>query len=61
MVPDPDALVVYGSFFVVARFRVLIINEHTDTKHGIYIRWYLIKRCARKDQSLLFDLYKAFD
>ena len=29
--------------------------------HGIYIRWYLINRCARKDQSLSFDLYKAFD
>ena len=29
--------------------------------HGIYIRWYLINRCARKEQSLLFDLYKAFD
>ena len=32
-----------------------------DCDHGIYIRWYLIKRCARKEQSLLFDLYKAFD
>ena len=29
--------------------------------HGIYIRWYLINRCALKEQSLLFDLYKAFD
>ena len=32
-----------------------------DRDHGIYIRWYLINRCARKEQSLLFDLYKAFD
>ena len=29
--------------------------------HGIYIRWRVINRCARKEQSLLFDLYKAFD
>ena len=29
--------------------------------HGIYIRWYLINKCARKEHSLLFDLYKAFD
>ena len=29
--------------------------------HGAYIRWYLINRCARKEQSLLFNLYKAFD
>ena len=29
--------------------------------YGIYIRWYLINRCARKEQSLLFDTYKAFD
>ena len=30
-------------------------------KHGIYIRWYLINRCARKEQSLLFDRFKAND
>ena len=29
--------------------------------HGIYIRWYLINRCAHKEQYPLFDLYKAFD
>ena len=29
--------------------------------HGTYIRWYPINRCARQEQSLLFDLYKAFD
>ena len=31
------------------------------TNHGIYIRWYLKKRCARKERSLLCDLYKDFD
>ena len=29
--------------------------------YGIYIRWYLINRCACKEQPLLFDLYKAFE
>ena len=29
--------------------------------HGTYIRWLLIKRCARKAQYLLYDLFKAFD
>ena len=32
-----------------------------NTAHGIYISWYIINRWARKEQSLLFDLYKAFD
>ena len=35
--------------------------QHYGLAHGTYIRWYLINRCARKEQSLLFDLYKAFD
>ena len=29
--------------------------------NGTYVRWLLIKRCARKAQYLLFDLFKAFD
>ena len=29
--------------------------------HGIYIRWQLRKRCAHTEQSLSFDLFKAFD
>ena len=29
--------------------------------HGKYIGWQLVHMCARKEQSLLFDLYKAFD
>ena len=29
--------------------------------HGTYIRWWLKKGCAGKEQSLLFDLFKAFD
>ena len=30
-------------------------------KHGTYIRWYFINRCARTEKYLLYDLYKAFD
>ena len=55
-------------FAVDLKFR---IHSETDSEiaqriwykydHGIYIRWYLIDRCARKEQSPLFDLYKAFD
>ena len=37
------------------------LSDRVCYVHGIYIRWYLINRCARKEQSLLFDLYKAFD
>ena len=37
------------------------VQRELRVNHGIYIRWYLIKRCARKVQSLLFDLYMAFD
>ena len=29
--------------------------------HGTYIRWWLRNRCARKQQSLLFDLFRAYD
>ena len=29
-------------------------------RHGTYIRWYLRKRCALKEQSLLIGLFKAF-
>ena len=29
-------------------------------RHGTYIRWYLRYRCAREEESLLFDLFKAF-
>ena len=38
-----------------------MIDMNPIQNHGIYIRWYLRSRCARKEQSLLFDLYKAFD
>ena len=38
-----------------------IKTEIKHIPHDIYIRWYLINMCARKEQSLLFDLYKAFD
>ena len=27
----------------------------------VHVRYELRNRCARKDQSLLFDLYKVFD
>ena len=40
---------------------ILLSSSNLSLCHGIYIRWYLIRRCARKKQSLLFDLYKAFD
>ena len=29
--------------------------------HGTYIRLQLRNRCVRKEQSLLFDLFKSFD
>ena len=29
--------------------------------NGIYIRWYLRKRCARKELYLLVELFKAVD
>ena len=44
-----------GSGFLPTKMRL------NSEDHGIYIGWYLINRCARKEQSLLFDLYKAFD
>ena len=31
------------------------------SNHGTYIRWWLRNRCARKEQSLLFNLFQAFD
>ena len=31
------------------------------TCHGTYIRWYLRIRCARKEKSMLFHLFKALD
>ena len=43
------------------RIRIRSFLVQLSLLHGIYIRWYLINRCARKEQSLLFDLYKAFD
>ena len=35
-------------------------EEERERQNGTFIRWYLIKRCAGKAQSLLFDLFKAF-
>ena len=29
--------------------------------HCTNIRWYIRNRCVRKEQFLLFDLFKAFD
>ena len=34
---------------------------HNHINHGFYIGWYLINSCARKDQSLLFDLNMTLD
>ena len=38
-----------------------MVYHYTRDLLGTYIRWYLRNRCARKEQSLLFDLFKAFD
>ena len=38
---------------------VLVNGEHSNP--GTYIRWSLRNRCTRKEQSLLFNLFKAFD
>ena len=51
---------------LVTMVRIVDGNSETDAHvlnnhHGIYIRWYLINRCVRKEQSLLFNLYKSFD
>ena len=35
--------------------------DESRDKHGTCIRWYLRNRCAPREQSLLFDLFKAFD
>ena len=32
-----------------------------ERQRGTYIRWVFRNRCARKEQALLFDLFKAFD
>ena len=29
--------------------------------HGSYTIWYVINICARKEQTLLFDMFNAFD
>ena len=39
----------------------LVCNLSIDLFLDTYIRWLLRNRCASKEQSQLFDLYKAFD
>ena len=43
------------------RRRFLFDGIFYSLYHGTYIRWYLINICAREEQSLLFDLFKASD
>ena len=38
-----------------------ISDPRYGSNHGSYVRWYLRNRCARMEQSLLFDLFTAFD
>ena len=40
--------------------RAIIFSRCTFIEHGTYSRWYLINRCASKDQFMLFDLFKAY-
>ena len=51
-------MIAHGHGAVYCLFRIVFAEW---SEHGTYIRWYLTKRCARKEKSLLFDLYKAFD
>ena len=55
-------LIYVFSFYVGLLFCFLIIvlgnSKNTD---GAYIRWYLRNGSAHKEQSLLFDLFKALD
>ena len=47
--------------YIIVTFTTVQLHPEYRFGHGSYIIWYLINRCARKEQSLLFDLYKAFD
>ena len=40
---------------------VFLGDAKRSRTHDTYIRWLLINRCEHKEQSLLFDLYKAFE
>ena len=37
------------------------IHSTMRSDHGTYNRWYLRYRCTRKEKSLRYDLFKAFD
>ena len=42
-------------------FFIALSTSYPALDHGTYIRWYLRNRCARREQSLLFHLFQAFD
>ena len=46
---------------IAARRAFIDANTYTYAHHGTCIRWKLRNRCAREEQFLLFDLFKAFD
>ena len=46
----------------IIRFAMIFFfNYFVTFNDDTYIRWYLRIRYARKEQYLLFDLFKAFD
>ena len=47
----------------LAKKKLYIESKYNNVgkNHGTYIRWQLKKWCARKEQTLVFYLFKAFD
>ena len=48
------------NFFRYLRFENLFGNKKSSLTHSGYL-YKMVNRCSRKEQSILFELFKAFD
>ena len=47
--------------YIYLLYHILPSRVNNCVKLSTYVRWQIRNRCARKEQSLLFDLFTAFD